>query len=1019
MKKLLLLLILFSGSLLQAQNVNISDTNFKNALLNHIPVIDTNGDGEIQISEATAFTGTIDVSHQNIWDLTGIEAFTNITGLNCEYNRLQSINVSNNVALTELYCGYNQINHILDVTQNANLTKLNCYGNIITNLDVSQNTNLTELNCGWNVLDNLDVTNNPDLTILKCSHNQLTNLDISQNMDLTELHCENNSLQALDVTQNANLLVLKCNNNHLGTLDISNNTDLNILNCSNDYLSSLDLSNNTNLTELYCKWNFYSNLNLTNNVNLSILDCSQNMELSNLILPQNANFTEIYCEYSLLSNIDVSNQTNLRILHCDHNQLNSLNTSNDTNLIEIHCEQNQLTNLNISNNTNLTHLYCESNQLTSFDVSQSPNLIKLWCYRNQLTSLDVTQNTSLINFKCGGNQLTSLDVTNNTNLELLSCGNNQLNSLDVTNNTNLTSLYCDNNQISSLDVSNNTDLTTFDCYNNQLDDIDVSGNTNLTSFYCGENQFSSLDVSNNAELVYFSIHDDSNLTYINLKNGNNDNLALAAGVSYYENLPNLQTVCVDEVDTNLTSFIISEAGHPVTFTKYCSFSPAQSNTISGKLLADINSNGCDVNDLPMSNILVTTDNGTESFGTFTQDSGDYLLYTNEGNFSTTVVATNLPNYFSINPNAQTNTFTGYNNTFTADFCIEPTQTVNDVNISLIPTGHARQGLYTTYILVYRNVGTTQLNGDITLDFNSSKLHFENAGGIPHSQNGNRLTFYYSNLNPFETREIGIVFHVYSPPAVQTGDVLSFTANINPVAGDATPNDNTVTLNQTVVGSYDPNDITCLEGDEILPADTDKYLHYVIRFQNTGTAEAQNIVVANELDDNLDWSTLQLESISHNNRVAITNGKDVEFIFENINLPDSTTDEPNSHGYIAYKIKPKASIALGDVISNNADIYFDYNPAVATNTVTTTVVNSLGIDKNTLLDFSVYPTPTTNILNVSSKTKIEQISIYNQLGQSIIETQKTPIDVSNLSKGVYLVKVKDINGNFGITKVVKR
>jgi len=212
----------------------------------------------------------------------------------------------------------------------------------------------------------------------------------------------------------------------------------------------------------------------------------------------------------------------------------------------------------------------------------------------------------------------------------------------------------------------------------------------------------------------------------------------------------------------------------------------------------------------------------------------------------------------------------------------------------------------------------------------------------------------------------------------------------------------------------------LEGNKVLYADKDKYLHYVIRFQNTGTANAINIVVKNSLDTNLDWSTLQLENLSHNNRVVIKNENEIEFIFKDINLPNNTTDEPNSHGFIAYKIKPKADIALDDVILNKADIFFDYNSPIETNTANTRIVNVLAINENTLLNFSVYPTPTENILNIKSKTEISKIEIYSKLGQLILKNEtENNIDISNLTNGLYFVKVKDINGNFSMKNIMKK
>jgi uncharacterized repeat protein (TIGR01451 family) len=484
-------------------------------------------------------------------------------------------------------------------------------------------------------------------------------------------------------------------------------------------------------------------------------------------------------------------------------------------------------------------------------------------------------------------------------------------------------------------------------------------------------------------------------------------------------LPNLQTVCVDDINSDLVTFINNEVGHTISFSDDYNCNYLNNNQIIGNTKFDLDTNGCDSSDLSMPNLMILSNNGTDNFATFTQNNGDYLLYSNEGNY-TTSITTNLPNYYNVNPNSTTNTFTGFNNIFTADFCVEPNQTINDVNISLTPISQARPGFNTTYQIVYKNVGTAQLNGNATLEFDETKLSFLNASETVNTQTSNSLTFNYSNLNPFETRTIDLEFNIFAPPTVNIDDNLNFTTTINPIAGDFTADDNIFELNQTVVGSFDPNDITVLEGNQILLADADKYLHYVIRFQNTGTASAINVVVTNDLDANLDWSTLQLESLSHNNRVAIKNGNEIEFIFENINLPDSTTDEPNSHGFIAYKIKPKADISLGDVIPNKADIFFDFNAPIETNTATTTIVNVLSVNENTLLDFSVYPIPTKNILNVKSKTEIVKIEIYSKLGQLILKnTMENRTDISNLTQGLYFVKVEDVNGNFGVKKIVKR
>ena len=187
------------------QNVNIPDANFKAYLVGNT-AINTNGDTEIQVSEATAFYGAIYCANLGISDLTGIEDFTALINLYCDYNQLTSLDISQNTALITLQCSFNQLT-TLDVSSNTALTNLNCTGNQLTSLDVSNNTALTYLYCSQNQLTNLDVSNNTALVILNCKHNNLTSLDVSGAPALTQLDCAGNSLASLDVRNgwNANI----------------------------------------------------------------------------------------------------------------------------------------------------------------------------------------------------------------------------------------------------------------------------------------------------------------------------------------------------------------------------------------------------------------------------------------------------------------------------------------------------------------------------------------------------------------------------------------------------------------------------------------------------------------------------------------------------------------------------------------------------------------------------------------------------------------------------------------------
>ena len=246
-----------------ACNVNIPDANLKSALLN-ISGIDISGDAVIQCYEAAAYTGEIDVSGANIANMTGIEAFTNATLLNCSYNLLTSLNVTSNTALQTLYCSNNTID-------NLNITGLSS----LSNIDCSTN-NFTSLN-----FSGIGLTS---LTQIYCNDNVLTTLNVSGLTNLTDLYCQRNKLSSLNLISNAALVYLCCNNNLLTTLNVSGLVHLSLVECSYNKLASLDFSTNTLLQELYCNYNSLTSLNVKNgnntNISASNFNATNNADLT-------------------------------------------------------------------------------------------------------------------------------------------------------------------------------------------------------------------------------------------------------------------------------------------------------------------------------------------------------------------------------------------------------------------------------------------------------------------------------------------------------------------------------------------------------------------------------------------------------------------------------------------------------------------------------------------------------------------------------------------------------------------
>lgn len=359
------------------------------------------------------------------------------------------------------------------------------------------------------------------------------------------------------------------------------------------------------------------------------------------------------------------------------------------------------------------------------------------------------------------------------------------------------------------------------------------------------------------------------------------------------------------------------------------------NLIKGTVKIDYDNNNCDINDLSMNGLRINATSGGTVYSTFTNANGEYKLFVPPGTYA--VQTRPNSSNFNILPGNVFAVFPNVGNEQIVDFCSTPSQTVNDLKISIIPLDQARPGFSIGYKIKYSNEGTTIMSGSINFTYDLNKMSFNNSSLPIQSHSGNILTWNYSSLYPNQSREIFVRFDIFPPPTVNDNDLINLQATVNPITNDVSPNNNTFAFNNLVVNSYDPNDKTVLEGDMILVENLGEYLNYVIRFQNTGSASAINIKVVDTIENKLNIDTFELVDLSHDGRVQLKNNL-VEFVFDNINLPDSTSDEPNSHGQISFRIKPRSNVVFGNLIQNTAYIYFDYNAPIVTNT-TSTFVNA--------------------------------------------------------------------------------
>lgn len=243
---------------------NFPDDSFRN----YIKTYKAGGRDVLTVEERSKVK-IININKKDISDLKGIEAFPNLTELDCGNNSIQKLDLRQNPMLITLKCNKNQLTQ-LDLSKNPDIDYLNCSENQLEQLDVSH-LKLEYLYCSHNDLEQLDVKNSKWLRELDCSKNELTvlDVDVTHKPNLVRVECQNNQLTSLILGENKMLRKLNCANNQLTQLNLNNMISLTELNCANNQLTVLDVSSSPNLTTLWLKNNQLTSLNLDNNPNLN------------------------------------------------------------------------------------------------------------------------------------------------------------------------------------------------------------------------------------------------------------------------------------------------------------------------------------------------------------------------------------------------------------------------------------------------------------------------------------------------------------------------------------------------------------------------------------------------------------------------------------------------------------------------------------------------------------------------------------------------------------------------------
>lgn len=641
--------------------INIPDPNFKTYLLGNNS-INTNGDTYIQCAEAEAFSGSIICPSKSISDLTGIEAFINITSLDCGGNQLTTLNLSKNTKLKTIAAALNQLSYLV-VDNCLTLERLYCESNKLTNINVNANTNLTTLSCHTNSIVALNLANNTLLKELLCSDNKLTSLNIKNN-----------------------------NNVVINKMFAQNNPDLTCIQVDNASFSS------TNWTGA----NFAFDPQHQFNENCDIVNdgeyCDNAINLNNLFgkpvnEPQSSitYSTEGYnnlndpafghdCIWEGTKNtiwftfIGDGNQYRIRSNYCGNqgNPAAALYAGDCNNLEAIACsldiwggDENSDFNFHFDlltvtgkqyfffvsspafpndfgdfclEITNITEHICD---IVIPDVNFKNYLIGNFIINtnedDEIQCSEAESFTGIID--CRNLQIKDLTgIEAFINLTALDCSNNQIQNINVSKNTTLLSLNCANNQINHLNIQQNNQLIELFCFQNQLNELKVDMNLNLQKLGCNNNEIGLLNISKNTSLTHLWCYENS-LFSLNLANGINVEMELIeAG-----NNPDLTCIKVDNEDYSNTNWKASpfqfDAQH--VFREECDACDDWREQLNAKFLVSATAcNGDEIHVIDFSNIL---ENQYAQFiwdfgnGKTSTDRDPIIVYDATGNYTITVV----------------------------------------------------------------------------------------------------------------------------------------------------------------------------------------------------------------------------------------------------------------------------------------------------------------------------------------------------------------------------------------------
>ena len=373
-------------------------------------------------------------------------------------------------------------------------------------------------------------------------------------------------------------------------------------------------------------------------------------------------------------------------------------------------------------------------------------------------------------------------------------------------------------------------------------------------------------------------------------------------------------------------------------------------TISGITYADNNANNeYDDGDTPLVNQKITIEPDGRS--TFSNASGQYGFIVESGTYVLEAESA-APWTVSTGTSAE---LTVPATVFTHDFGYQADSELTEGEV-FIYSGPSRCGFAVPFWVSCTNTGTQTANGTVSLNLDAN-TSFVNALIAPDEMTETMLTWNFTDLEPSASLSFPVTLEMPGVDLIGTELNFSTTLNLTAVV-DGTTDIATETYNPILNCAYDPNDKQVSPARALTTDLNENYtlhtedLSYTVRFQNTGTDTAFTVVIRDLLSEHLDLTTIEPTSASHPYTLDIDHEGQAAFTFNNILLPDSLTNELESHGYIAFTISPKSDLPDFTIVDNTAEIYFDFNPPIITNTVRNIFVSEIPLAPVSGFDFDV-------------------------------------------------------------------